>query len=820
MSIDPDTPLPTADAAVVARLERELTGLRAESDRAARDLKAACDEVAALRASETVLAEAFRSAPSFLCLLRGPDHVFELVNEQFHQVTGRRDCLGKSVAEAMPEMAEQGFVALLDGVYRTGVPFVGAEICVHLHRTPGGPAEERYTDFVYAPLRGPGGAVTGILAQGIDVTERRAAKLEVARVAAEAERERRLYQTVLSNTVDYNFVLDRDGRFTFADRTLLDLWGKADLAEVVGKTPHELGYPLDLADRLVAQARQVFATRAPLNDETPYDNGDGVGVRHYHYYLVPVVGSDGEVEAVAGSSRDVTERKQAEDILREGHQFFHSSIDALASNIAVLDETGVILAVNEAWRRFADDNRFGSPGYGVGRNYVEDFARGAAGDAETRRVAEGLADVFRRRAPLFEVEYPCHTPTAPRWFLMRVTRFKPPGPVRVVVSHENVTPRKLFELALADANRRKDEFLATLAHELRNPLAPIRNGLEVLKISGPGGPAAEATRGMMERQVGQLVRLVDDLLDISRINSGKLDLRRERVGLAGVLRDAVESSRPLIDRHGHELTVELPADPVPLDADPVRLAQAFVNLLNNAAKYSEPGGRIALTAAVEGGEVAVRVRDAGIGIAPGQLAGVFDMFAQVQTALEKSEGGLGIGLSLVKGLVAMHGGTVAVTSAGLGHGSEFVVRLPIAAAAAPIAAAAAAAPEPPRRGVGRRVLIVDDNVDSAESLGELLAFAGHEVRTAYDGAAGVAAAGAFRPEVVLLDLGMPKLNGYEAARLLRAEPWAAGVVLVAQTGWGTAEDRRKTRDAGFDHHLVKPVDPAAVMKLLAPTPAV
>ena len=317
---------------------------------------------------------------------------------------------------------------------------------------------------------------------------------------------------------------------------------------------------------------------------------------------------------------------------------------------------------------------------------------------------------------------------------------------------------------------------------------------------------------MMERQLVQMVRLVDDLLDISRINSGKLDLRRERVELAAVVRNAVETSRPLIDRHGHTLTVTLPADPVPLDADPVRLAQAFVNLLNNAAKYSESGGRITLSATVEGEAVAVKVRDAGIGIAPAQLAGVFDMFAQVQTALEKSEGGLGIGLSLVKGLVAMHGGTVAVSSAGLGHGSEFTVRLPVAAGPPPDALA-----EPPAtpRFAARRVLIVDDNVDSAESLGELLGFAGHDVRTAHDGLAGVIAAEAFRPEVVVMDLGMPRLNGYDAARRIRREPWGAGVVLVAQTGWGSAEERRKTADAGFDYHLVKPVSPAVLLELMA-----
>ncbi len=807
MSSGPTNTLRTTDPGDSAG---ELADLRAELGRVTRELAASRAEAEALRVSESGLAKAFEFAPSFLCMLSGPGHAFQLVNEQFSRIAGPREYVGRTVADAMPEMASQGFLHLLDEVYRTGEPFVGTDLLVLLHRTPGSPPEERFVDFVYTPVRGAGGSVTGVLCQGMDVTERKRAERELARVAAESERQRRMYETVLSNTVDYNFALDRDGRFTFADRTLLALWGKTDLAQVAGKTPHELDYPTDLADRLVAQARSVFATRTPLDAETPYDAGGGV--RHYHYYMVPVIGSDGEVEAVAGSSRDVTERKRAEDILREGHQFFHSSIDALASNIAILDESGVILAVNDAWRRFAEENRFATPGHGVGLNYVEGFAGDAALADENRVVAEGIDSVLCGRKPLFEIEYPCHAPTVQRWFLMRVTRFRSPGPVRVVVSHEDVTPRKLSELALADANRRKDEFLATLAHELRNPLAPIRNGLQVLK-AGRDPIAAEATRAMMERQLGQMVRLVDDLLDVSRINSGKLELRLERVELAAVVRNAVETSRPLIDRHGHELTVTLPADPVPLDADPVRLAQVFSNLLNNAAKYSEPGGRIALTAEVEAGTVAVRVRDDGIGIAPAQLAGVFDIFAQVQTALDKSEGGLGIGLSLVKGLAAMHGGTASVTSGGLGRGSEFVVRLPLADAAT--AASPVAATEPGRRGAGRRVLIVDDNVDSAESLADLLTLSGHEARTAHDGLAGVAAAEAFRPDVVVMDLGMPKLNGYEAARRIRAEPWGAAVVLVAQTGWGSAEDRRKTREAGFDHHLVKPVDPAAMLKMLA-----
>ena len=820
MSIDRNAPLrppPFGGASRVEQLEAEFSDLRVELDRATRELGAARAEVAiltqtrdALRETEARLADVFRLAPSFMCVLRGPRHVYELANDYYCEFVGRRDLIGLSVLEAFPEVEYQVFPRLLDEVYRTGVPFVGTDVTVFLRRGPGGPLVESLIDLVYQVLRDPDGAVTGVFVQGIDLTARKRAEQELARLVAATEREKRLLHTVLSNTVDFNYTFDLDGRFTFANSAILTLWGKA-LSDALGKNFHDLDYPPDLADKLQRQIRQVIETRQQVRDETPYTTAAGEGL--YEYILVPVIGEGGAVEAVAGSTRDITERKRAEDALRQS-QFFQSSIDALSSTIAVLDETGVILAVNESWRHFADENGYAVPNHGVGSNYLGACPFGPDDPGEGRAVAAGLWDVQNGLQPLFELEYPCHSPTEERWFVIRVTRFQTPGPVRVVVAHEDVTRRKQSERKLEEADRRKDEFLATLAHELRNPLAPLLTGLHVLKMSGTDSAAAEATRAMMERQLGQMVRLVDDLLDVSRINSGKLDLRRERVELAGVVRNAVETSRPLIDRQGHELTVALPPGPVPLDADPVRLAQVFSNLLNNAAKYSDRGGRIGLTADVAGGEVIVRVRDAGIGIDPGQLARVFDIFAQVQTALEKSQGGLGIGLSLVKGLVGMHGGTVGVTSGGLGRGSEFVVRLPVATGS-PAETAAPAGEVPAGRPARRRVLIVDDNVDAAESLGELLAFAGHDVRTAHGGTAGVVAAAEFRPDVMLLDLGMPKLNGYEAARRVRAEPWGASVVLVALTGWGSAEDRRKTHAAGFDHHFVKPVESGAILKLLA-----
>ena len=365
---------------------------------------------------------------------------------------------------------------------------------------------------------------------------------------------------------------------------------------------------------------------------------------------------------------------------------------------------------------------------------------------------------------------------------------------------------------LGEADRRKDEFLAMLAHELRNPLAPIRNALQVLRFRGTADPIVERMGQVMDRQVGQMTRLVDDLLDVSRITRGKVALRKERVELSAVVLRAVEAAQPLIDARRHEFATALPPGPVYLDADPTRLAQALGNLLTNAAKYTEEGGRIWLTVLREGAHAVVTVRDTGIGISADMLPRVFDLFTQVDSTLDRAQGGLGIGLTLVRSLVEMHGGSVRAASAGPGKGSEFVVTLPTAPDGAPgpaAEAAPAAAPVKPRA-----ILIVDDNTDSAESLAVLLRLAGHHVRTAYDGPSALRDVETHRPEVVLLDIGLPGMDGYAVARGLRARPGFRDVMLIAMTGYGQDEDRRQARAAGFDHHLVKPVDPAQLARLL------
>jgi len=370
---------------------------------------------------------------------------------------------------------------------------------------------------------------------------------------------------------------------------------------------------------------------------------------------------------------------------------------------------------------------------------------------------------------------------------------------------------------LREQDQLKDEFLATLAHELRNPLAPIRNGVELIRRSNGNQATVERATTIVNRQVQQMVRLVDDLLDVARISRNRLELRKEQVELESIVRSAVETSRPVLDAAQNDLSISLPAEPVLLDADPVRLAQVFSNLLNNAAKYSEPGGHISFVATQNDNELTIRVSDTGIGIEPAQLSQIFGMFVQLDASDQQIQTGLGVGLTLVQKLIQMHGGTVEARSEGTGKGSEFIVRLPALTLPAKTLSGVEALADG-RVQVRRRILVVDDNFDSAESMAMLLKLSGHDVAIAHDGMEALTLAQEFLPDVALLDLGMPKLDGYEAARSIREQPWGQRMMLVALTGWGQAEDKRRSREAGFDAHLVKPVDFGALEKLVAGTP--
>ncbi|HEU0204722.1 MAG TPA: PAS domain S-box protein [Burkholderiaceae bacterium] len=508
----------------------------------------------------------------------------------------------------------------------------------------------------------------------------------------------------------------------------------------------------------------------------------------------------------------VVQQARAAAALAESEQRFRRMADAAPVMIWVSDTDKQCTWVNKQWLAF------------VGRSMAQVVGRGWIESIHPDDVAlclDTYTSAFDARRPL-AMEYRLRRRDgAYRWVLDNSLPMHGPSGefTGYIGSCLDITDRREAEETLKEADRRKDAFLATLAHELRNPLAPIRNAAQLLKAKGAEDAQLQWGGDVIGRQVEHMARLLDDLLDVSRISRNRLDLRKERVELATIMQNAIETSRPLIDANSHRLHLDLPRTPIHLDADPVRLAQVFSNLLNNAAKYMEPNGNIFVSAQQCDDEVMVSVRDEGIGIAAEVLPRVFEMFAQASPAPEQYQGGTGIGLSLARGLVELHHGRIEARSEGAGKGAEFVVHLPLArvqASAEPGVAAAAEAQ--PAEEAKRRLLVVDDLKDSADSLAMLLTLMGHDVHAVYGGEEAVAAAARVQPEVILLDIGMPNVNGYQVCRQIREQPWGKDMTIVALTGWGQEDDRRRTQAAGFDHHLVKPVDPGALTELLASVP--
>ncbi len=513
--------------------------------------------------------------------------------------------------------------------------------------------------------------------------------------------------------------------------------------------------------------------------------------------------------------REVVQRCRAEAERRDEGERLRVTLEGVGDGVIVTDAAGRVARINPV----AEGLLGWSSADAAGRPLAEVFRRI---DEQTRAEVEGPAPEVLRECPAIR-------PARDSLLVARDGTARPiderVSPIRdpngeitgLVVIFRDATDRKRAEEAAREADRRKGEFLATLAHELRNPLAPIRTGLRILEQTEGGNPAVEPLRAMMERQAGHLARLIDDLMDLSRMDHGTIELRKQVVGLATVVNQAVATNRPSIVERGHALSVSVPDGSERLEADPTRLEQVLSNLLTNAAKYTDPCGHIRIDARREGDEVVIRVGDTGIGIAPEMLPKVFDMFVQIERRLDRSKGGLGIGLSLAKKLVQMHGGSISAHSEGPGKGSEFVVRLPAIAAGtgdpcAPIHRPPARVAHEPRRS---RILVVDDNQDAADTLARYLTrVMGGRVEVAYDGPEAVDIARRFRPEIVLLDIGLPGMSGYEVAERLRSGPETGGALLIALTGWGQEEDRRRSKAAGIDFHLVKPVDLDAMQDLI------
>jgi PAS domain S-box-containing protein len=526
----------------------------------------------------------------------------------------------------------------------------------------------------------------------------------------------------------------------------------------------------------------------------------------------------GDRSNFTGIVRDITERKQAEEELRQAEERMRSVVNHVIDGIITIDEQGKVESFNPAAEKLFGYTRpevigqnvkllMPEPYHGEHDGYIANYVR----TGQAKIIGIGREVVGRRKdGSTFPMELAVSAfHLGPRRFFTGIVR--------------DITERKRLEHELrqrldelAEADRQKNEFLAMLAHELRNPLAPICNALHLIKMPGADSVTVDEARDMMERQTHQLVRLVDDLLDVSRIIRGNIELRKEPLDLAVAVTRAVETAHPVIDAHGHQLNVSLPEQPIFVEADLIRLAQIIANLLTNAAKYTDVAGRIWLTVEREDEHGVVRVRDSGIGIAPEFLSRIFDVFVQGDRSLARSQGGLGIGLTLVKRLVEMHGGTVAVSSAGLGEGSEFVVRLPALSEAQTRRAHERPGVQPRvTDALRRRVLVVDDNVDAAKSIAMILKLSGYDVHCVHDGPSALEAAQAYRPDVVVLDIGLPGMSGYEVAQRLRQQPEFKRTPLVAVTGYGQDEDRRLSKEAGIDHHLTKPVDPSALQRFVA-----
>jgi PAS domain S-box-containing protein len=586
---------------------------------------------------------------------------------------------------------------------------------------------------------------------------------------------------------------DTDWRMTHMNGAAERLLGRRR-EEVLGKTwheafPHAIGNPVD------QMYQRVMRSRQPERMEYFYE--------HYGRWF-GISASPVKTGGVAVYFRDASELKQREEAQARLAAIVESSDDAIVSKS--LD--GVIQSWNAGAQRL-----FGwSAEEAIGQSILIVIPR------ERHAEEAALLERLRRGERIEHFETVRVAKDGRRIDVALTVSPVRDGSGRIIGASKvgrDITERKRVLRALEEASRQKDNFLAMLAHELRNPLAPVRNSLQLLRMIDPASEPAEQARAIMERQVDHLVRLVDDLMDVSRITRGKIEMRKEPHDLGSIVLSAIETSRPAIEAGRHQFTLSLPAEPVVVEADFVRLTQVIANLLNNAAKYTDNGGHISLVAEREAAEAVIRVRDDGIGIAPQMMPRLFEMFAQAEDSLSHSRGGLGIGLALSRKLVELHGGRITAHSAGRGAGTEVMVRLPVFDPASRSARSRQVSRAPQARSAGRRrVLVVDDNVDAARTLQALLRELGHDVEVAHDGGSALAAARERRPEVVLLDLNMPDMDGVELARTLRRQPGFHEVRFAAVTGLGQEADRRRTREAGFDVHLVKPLSPDDLRRVL------
>jgi PAS domain S-box-containing protein len=625
--------------------------------------------------------------------------------------------------------------------------------------------------------------------------------LERRHVEAEVQANEERFRAFVGATSDIVYRMSSDWT------RVRHLQGRNILADTFEPTDDwlEKYIPADERERLAQAIRQAIESKSMFELEHRVLRQDGsVGLMYSR--AIPFVEGNGRITEWFGAATDVTQQRQAEEAVRVSEARYRTLFESIDQGYCIIrilfDSAGhaydyVFEEVNQSFE-------------------CQTGLRGAEGTSMRSLAPEHEAhwfEVYGKIALTGESQrFELVAHALNRWYDVYAYRIGEPGERRVAILFQDISDRKRAEAALTEADRLKDEFLATLAHELRNPLAPMQTGIEIIKRSGDQPPVTANVMQMLERQVKHMAHLVDDLLEVSRISRGTIALSKQRIDLGAVLHSAVETSRPLIDAAGHRLVIELPGQPMFVNGDSVRLSQIVANLLNNAAKYTDSGGTIELTAYREGGSAVVVVRDNGIGIPHAMLSKVFEWFVQVDRAHRRAQGGLGVGLTLVRSLVEMHGGTVEARSEGPGQGSEFIVRLPLVGAGGSADTNHVRLSE--HKPIVSRILIVDDNQDAAQSLCMLLQLYGAHVKALYDGASALAALDEFQPDVILLDLGMPGMSGYELAQKIRARADGHRYTLIAITGWTQDEDRLRSSEAGIDRHLVKPVDMTALEQLL------
>jgi PAS domain S-box-containing protein len=753
----------------------------------------------ALRASEALarqrLAELetiYETAPIGLCVF-DENLRWVRVNRVIAEINGKpiEDIVGRTPSEVVPDVGPQAEEALRT-ILRTG-----ERLDFEMHGTTSAqPGVERCWSEHWAPIKDGTGRVVAISVAAEEITERKRA----ARALAESERR---FRTLAENAPEVIARLDRDLRYTYVNEYGGRVYGRP-VSEVIGKTIAELGSPAARVAFWKRVFEQVIATGEPRTEEVEWDSPT-FGHQHLSTLLVPERDERGECRSILAITRDVTLLKRAGSALRESEARLRRLADAMPQLVWTARPDGTVDYFNERINEVTGARRRKDGSwYWEGMLHPDDVP--ATVMAWTTAVRTGEPYEIAHRVKRAD--------GALHWYLSRgVPVHDADGRiVRWFGTATDIHAQKSAEEALREADRRKNEFLAMLSHELRNPLAPIKNCLYILERAAPGGPQARRAQDVVARQVEHMTRLIDDLLDVTRISRGKIRLQRERVDLCALVHRAAEDHRSVFEASGIRLETRTCEGPLHASGDPTRLAQVIGNLLSNAAKFTPRGGRVELSLTSEEGTATIRVRDDGGGISREVLDRLFQPFVQARATLDRSEGGLGLGLALVKGLAELHGGRVSARSEGPGTGAEFTVNLPLEQAGAPRLEVG------PRRSSARkvrRVLVIEDNADAAETLKEVLELNGHEVQTASTGQEGIEAAHAFHPDVVLCDIGLPGMDGFEVARRMRADPELRAVPLIALSGYTGPEDLARAKEAGFDRHLAKPPEIAALESALS-----